>query len=341
MIFQYLFLFFTEQVDWLTIQGNYGNLMHMKKAIFLSILISFLCINSGYCFWIWTPENKRWVNPKYAPRDTPEDQLKFAVSLFEAKDYKKAVNEFGKLIKHYPKAKETAEAQYYIGLSLENTDKSYDAYIAYQKIVEKYPFSNRLEEVVEKQYKIGEKLMNADKKKILGIELPQDTYVVEIFQTVIKNSPYGKYASVAQYKIGLILKGLARFSEAKEEFEKVISDYPDTEWVEPAKFQAALCTKETSLQAPYDQEMTKEARGKFEDFVKVHPDAELSKDAEAQIGGLRDKEAENNFMTGEFYEKQKKYESAKVYYNYVIKNFPKTKWAAHAFERYQVIERKK
>ncbi|HDZ76725.1 MAG TPA: tetratricopeptide repeat protein [Candidatus Omnitrophica bacterium] len=310
----------------------------MKRVILCLILLQFLWVGAASSFWIWTPESGRWTNPKYAAKDTPEEQLSFASSFFEAEDYKKALAEFKKLIKRYPKSKEAAEAQYYTGLTFENLDKLYEAHLAYQKLIEKYPFSEKIDEAIEQQYKIGERFMTDERKKILGIEIPVDRYAIEVFDDVIENAPYGEYASVAQYKIGLILKSLARFSEAKEEFEKVVLEYPQSEWVEAAKFQIALCTEKVSLTSAYDQQITQEAKGRFTEFVKAHPDAELTKEAHAQIEVLENREARSNFEIGEFYEKQKKIDSAKLYYEYVFTNFPMSQWGIKAFERHQVLE---
>ena len=303
-----------------------------------SILLQFLWVGSASSFWIWTPESGRWTNPKYAAKDTPQEQLSFALTFFEEENYKKALAEFKKLIKRYPKSEEAAEAQYYTGLALERLGKPYEAHLAYQKLIEKYPFSERIDEAIGRQYKIGERFMTDERKKILGIEIPVDRYAIEVFDDVIENAPYGEYASVAQYKIGLILKSLARFSEAKEEFEKVVLEYPESEWVEAAKFQIALCTERISLASAYDQQIAREAKGKFTEFVKAHPDAELTKEAQAQIEVLEDREARSNFEIGEFYERQKKIESAKLYYEYVFTSFPKSQWGIKAFERHQVLE---
>ncbi|MCM8792737.1 MAG: outer membrane protein assembly factor BamD, partial [Candidatus Omnitrophica bacterium] len=67
----------------------------------------------------------------------------------------------------------------------------------------------------------------------------------------------------------------------------------------------------------------------------------LSKEAEKRIRELEDKEAKSNFDIGRFYERQKIYNSAKLYYDFIIENYPKSSWAAKALERLQVIERKK
>jgi outer membrane protein assembly factor BamD (BamD/ComL family) len=56
---------------------------------------------------------------------------------------------------------------------------------------------------------------------------------------------------------------------------------------------------------------------------------------------LREKESQSNYNIGLFYEKQKTYDSAKIYYNEIINNNPQSTWAAKALERLQIIERKK
>jgi outer membrane protein assembly factor BamD (BamD/ComL family) len=148
-------------------------------------------------------------------------------------------------------------------------------------------------------------------------------------------------APAAQYKLGLVLKGLLRYYEAEEAFNKVVSSYPDSEWAGAAKFQIASCRAAVSRGPEYDQWATNEAKQKFEEFVQEHPDAVLSKDAEKNIEALKEKEAEANFNTARFYEKQKAFTSAKIYYNEIINNYPKSLWAAKAMERIEILEKRK
>jgi outer membrane protein assembly factor BamD (BamD/ComL family) len=84
-----------------------------------------------------------------------------------------------------------------------------------------------------------------------------------------------------------------------------------------------------------------EAKEKFEEFVKEHPDAVLSQEAEKNIGILRDKEAAASFHIAVFYEKQKAYPAARIYYNDCIENYADTSWAAKAAERLQLLEKMK
>jgi TolA-binding protein len=304
-------------------------------------MLFFLGTQEAYPFWVWTPQTKKWVNPKSQPKSTPKEQFEFAKSFYDIKKYEDAKREFNRLIKAYPKSLEAAESYFYLGLIEEEQDNLYEAYKAYQKVIDKYPFSERIQEIIEREYKIAERFMSGEKRKAMGVVLPVENPAIEIFTKVVENSTYGPLAPKAEYKLGLVLKGLMRYYEAEEAFNKVITNYPDSEWVEAAKYQIAACRQATSRGPEYDQGAALEAKEKFEEFVKENPDAVLSREAEENIKQLQEKEAEGNYNIGIFYEKQKKFESAKIYYNDIIDNYPDSIWAAKALERSQVIGKKK
>jgi len=312
----------------------------MKRIILTLLLIFFLSIQPAYSYWIWTPKSGKWVNPKNLPKDNPKDQFAYAKSFFDNNKFEDAKREFRKLIKAYPKSAEAAESQYYLGLTEEKQGKLYEAFQAYQLVIDKYPFSERIQEIIELEYKIGEKFMAGEKRKALGVDLPVENPAIEIFGKVVENSTYGPLAPKAQYKLGLVLEGLMRYYEAEEEFNKVVSRYPDSEWASAAKFQIATCRARLSKGAAYDQGAMQDAKEKFENFVREHPDAILSLDAQKNIEQIREKEAQASYDIAVFYEKQKAIDSARIYYNDVINNYTNSPWAKQAAEKLQMMERK-
>ncbi len=313
----------------------------MKRVILITIIIISICASNAFAFWIWTPETNEWVNPKYSVKDTPGEQLDYGLEFLNAQEYKKATQEFKKLLKHYPRSMEAPKAQWYISQCLERLGKPYKAFKEYQKIIGKYPFSDLSPAVVEQQYKIGEKMLLTPSRNRLITTISGAEYdVIDVFRTVIKNAPYGDYAPVSQYKIGLYLSEKKMFDEARDEFEKVINDYPNSDWVKAARYQIALVDAKRSAGASYDQRVTQAATKEFEDFIKTYPDAQLTREARSEIAQLQEKEAENNFLIAEFYEKQKDFESAKIYYSSVVDDFSQSPWAVKALERIKLIEQK-
>ena len=161
-----------------------------------------------------------------------------------------------------------------------------------------------------------------------------------MFKAVIKNAPYGKLAAPARYKIGLYFLENAMYQEARDEFEKVMNDYPEGEWARAAKYQIAVSDSKRSADAPYDQKITQAAVKEFKEFVEHYPDAELSSQAKDQIQGLRDKEAESNFHIAQFYEKNKKYDSARIYYQMIVDEFQNSRWTAQALNKIRELNQK-
>jgi outer membrane protein assembly factor BamD len=286
-------------------------------------------------FWVWTPETNKWINPKYAVKETPKEQLEVGLDFYKAKKYDEAIREFQKLIKHYPRSREAPDAQYHVGLCLEEQDKIFAAFKEYQVVIDKYPFSELAADIVQRQYDIGMKLLeNANNRgKFVDALSGADYNVVDVFKAVIKNAPYGKLAAPAQYKIGLYLQEKALYQEARDELEKVVNDYPDSEWAKAAKYQIALVDSQRSTDAQYDQKTTQAAVDEFKEFVENYPDAELSARAKEQIGQLREKEAENSFVIAQFYEKQKNYKAAKIYYQVVADAYKNTSWASKSLKK--------
>jgi len=314
----------------------------MKRIICFSLFIFFsLSVTNAYPYWIWTPKTGKFINPKTSVKPTPKEQFDFAKGFYDQKKYEDARREFAKLVKSYSKSFEASEAQYYLGRAEEEMDNLYEAYLAYQKVIDKYPFSERIQEIIEREYKIGEAFMSGKKRKALGVPLLVDNPAIEIFTKVVENSTYGPLAAKAEYKLGLVLKGLLRYYEAEDAFNKIISSYPDSEWAAAAKFQIASCRAAVSRGPAYDQESAVEAKQKFEEFVKEHPDAVLSKEAEKNIEQLQDKEAQGNYNIAHFYERQNKFAAAKIYYQDLIDRYPDSAWAAKALERIRILENKK
>lgn len=312
----------------------------MKRIILSLLIISFLSVQPAYSYWIWTPKSGKWVNPKNLPKDNPQEQFVYAKAFLDNDKFEEAKREFRKLLKAYPKSAEAAESQYYLGVIEEKQGRPYEAYQAYQMVIDKYPFSERIQEIIEQEYRIGERFMSGEKRKAMGIELPVDNPAIEIFAKVVENSTYGPLAPKAQYKLGLVLKGLMRYYEAEDEFNKLVTRYPDSEWASAAKFQIASCRASLSKGPAYDQGAAEEAKEKFEVFVKEHPDAVLSLDAQKNIAQIREKEAEGFYNIGRFYEKQRQFESAKIYYNDIIDNYPESSFAKDAAIRLQIMEHK-
>lgn len=316
----------------------------MRKFL-ITIIIFIICLlysHKALAYWVWTPETKKFINPKYAVKDSPEEQYEWAMSFYDSNDYQRAANEFDKLTRHYEYSEYASKAQYYVGLCYEKMGKYYIAFQNYQKAIENYPHIENIEEIIEREYNIGNLYLAKANPRLLGVDIITSLdRAVEIYKKVVDNAPYGKLADEAQYKMGEALKGLERYDEAIQAFQKLTDDYPASKLAERAKYEAAYCAYKSSLKPEYASEPTDKAIKAFEDFVQANRASELSKEASETIQHLKDKAAEKPFLTAKFYERQRHYDSALIYYKEVVERFPESSFAKEARERIVELENKR
>lgn len=317
--------------------------MMRRLFIFLGIGISLIFFQeTALGFWIWSPKSSKFTDPRRIAKGSPQEQLNWALSFFEAKDYPRAIREMENLTRRYPRSAEAAEAFFFMGRSHEALEEYEAAFKDYEGVVKKYPNSGRIQEIVEREYRIANLFYSGKKRKIAGLEiLPSFEKAAEIFQRVIENAPYGPYAELSQYKIGECYRKSGDYKKAREAFEKLMEDYPKSELVNDAKYQIALATFQMSRGASYDDEATDKAIEQFSKFVKEHPESDVVEESREAIRTLRERKAEKAFEIAEFYVKQGAVSAATVYYDKVIDQYGETSWATRALEKLKVLEKQK
>lgn len=303
------------------------------RAISLVIVLSASAVfaASASAYWVWTPDSKKFINPKYAVKDSPKEQYDWAMSFYDAKDYPRAATEFEKLAKQYEYSEYAGRAQYHVGLCYENMGKYYLAFQAYQKAIDNFPHLENVDEIVAREFNIAGIYAEKENPKVLGTDImtPADR-VVEIYRKVVDNAPYGKLADEALFKAGETLKTVERYDEAVASFQKIIDEYPNSPFTEKARYEVAYCAYKASLKPAYDQESTDKAIKAFSDFTQDNKDNELSKEADQTIQRLKDKAAEKSLLTAQFYEKIHKKESAIIYYQDILDRYPDSSYASLA-----------
>jgi len=301
-------------------------------------LTVFILAADSHAYWVWTPESGTWTNPKYAVKDTPKEQYDWAMSFFDTKDYKKGIAEFKKLVSSFPNSEYAPKSQYYVGRCFEELGNYYDAFTAYQQVIDKYPYTEKTDEIIEREYRIGNLFFSGQKDKILGVPImPSLDKAVEIYTKVVSNAPYSQFADKAQFQLGLTHEKLQTYSEAVKAFKKLIDQYPKSELLEQAKYELAYSTSKASLAPGYDQRSTDEA---IEVFENVANQAGQSEEVVKTLSSLKEKKANSLYDTAKFYEKQKHYDSAFIYYKNIIDKYPETSIANAAAKKLEYIKDK-
>lgn len=299
----------------------------MKKSTFSAIAFSLISVfvfsGAANAYWIWTPQTKKFTNPKYAVKDSPKEQYDWAMSFYDAKDFQRCATEFEKLARQYEFSEYASKAQYYVGLCYENMGKYYMAFQNYQKAIDNFPHIANTDEILAREFAIGNIYLSKASPKVLGTDImaPLDR-AVEIFKKVVENAPYGKHALDAQFKLGEALKKSERYEEAVTAFHKVVEDYPNSKLTTQAMYEESNCAYKASLRPAYDAAAADSAIKTFEKFTYKNKDADLAKNAATTMKRLKDNVSEKSFRAAEFYESQGKTQAAIIYYQDVIDSYP-------------------
>jgi len=318
----------------------------MKKSTSYIILIILLCLFAFYgtasAYWIWTPGTKKFLNPKYAVKDSPKEQFDWAMDFYNSKDYKRAAAEFEKLVKNYEYSEYASKAQYYVGLCYENMGKFYFAFQNYQKAIDNFPHVENADEIIAREFNIANLFAAKESPRVMGTGIMTSIdRAVEIYKKVVDNAPYGKLAEEAQFNIGQALKEAERYDEAIEAFQKLLDDYPASKFADQSRYEVALCAYKASLKPAYDVGPTDKAIKAFEEFSQANRDTELAKEADKTVQRLKDKAAEKSLLAARFYEQQKHYDSAIIYYQDVVDNFPDCSFVDQAKAKVEELKKKK
>lgn len=309
-----------------------GNVM---RALTVTALAVCCAAAPAAAQWTWTPQSGRWVNLKRLPKETPELQVEYARSLMLDGDHKKALRETVKFRNYYADSDFADENQYLRGEIRMRQGKWISAAEEFQQVVANYPGSERYDDVIAKQYEIGDSLFAKGESNLedgwwrLFRKRPFRR-AIDVYSMVIDNEPFTARAAEAQYKVGLCHFTLEQYIEAAYEYRRVIEDYAASEWVDEAAYGLASCYYEASLPPEYDQEPSLLAIAAVDDFKARFPgDARVS-DLDEKRAEMREKVAAQRMQSARFYEKRRRFDAARLYYEVVVEQFPETTSAEEA-----------
>lgn len=317
-------------------------MLNKRSIIVLSVLLSVVFAHgSCFAFWVWSPKDKTMVNPKYAVKDTPREQYDWAMRFFEQGDFKRAAEEFNRLTSAYPDSRLAPDAQYYAGRSYEELGKYYFAYQNYQKTLENYPYTERSEEIIRREFNIAGIFQTEEEPKLMELELSLSLErAIEIYKKIVENNAFGPYADKAIFQMADCYRRSQKYKESMKAYEKLIKDYPESDLVDDAKYQLAYTRYEASLSPEYDQGSTEEALAAFKKLSMTTSVPKVAEEADLVLRELKEKKALSLYNIGIFYEKRKKPHSAVIYYKEVMGKYPGTDGAQKSRIRLEKIENK-
>ena len=289
--------------------------------------------------WIYEPVGAAAGKWK---RARAKDQLEVAQLAFDRKDYSLAMRAARYTVKTWPLSDFAPPAQYLLGRCYEARKNDEKAFAAYQLILEKYPKSESVKEVLSRQYLIAGRFLQGQWFKLWGYIpiFPSMDRTADLFEKVVKNGPYSDVAPHAQLRIGAAREKQEHWPEAVKAYETAVDRYHDRPQIDAdARYHAGMAYQKQAKTAEYDQSMAGQSIASLNDFVSLYPNDARAADAKKTMADLKTEQARGNFRIAQFYEKRKRWNGALVYYNEVVLQVPDAPAANEARKRIDAIKK--
>src|SRR2546423_2533020 len=320
--------------------------MHFAIRVLLVLgVAAFLLPESGKASVVFKPGKK----PEYVGPGGVEEELSGdAVDLFQIGqaaekegNTKRAIRAYKSLVKRHPKDKVAPNALYRAAQLQEQAHLFFAAADSFSQLVEKYPGSPHFDEAIEAQFRIGEIYLNGKKLRFLGIPVASALdRAVTVFANVVRTAPYGKYTARAQFDIGLAREKQGANDAAIQAYQAVVDKFPNEPIAVDAQYQIGYIWFASSQLGTNDAAAANNAKTAFQDFLFHYPKSEKAAQARANLDILEHKQTTNSYKVAKFYDKQKYYRAAVIYYNEVIRQQPGTDESNEAKKRIDQLRAK-
>jgi outer membrane protein assembly factor BamD len=237
---------------------------------------------------------------------------------------KQAIKAYRTLLRKHPHDALAADSAYRLGQCFEQTHDYVRAAGAYANVAEKYPKSPHFDDSIEAMFRIGEAFLNTGKMKFLGIKVSNTLeHAVQVFAYVVRLAPFGKYTARAQFDIGLAREKQGSNDLGVAAFQSVIDKFPDEPVAADAQYQIGyLWLNAARSGGTKDPNAAEQSKTAFQDFLFRYPKSEKAPQARENLRLLEHKQTSDSFGIAKFYDKQKNYRAAVIYYNDVIRQQP-------------------
>jgi outer membrane protein assembly factor BamD len=276
-------------------------------------------------------------------RARAKDQLDVALAAFDQNDVSLALKAARRTVKVWPLSDYAPQAQYLVGRCYESRHQDEKAFKAYQQVLEKYPKIENYQAILQRQFQIATRFLNGQWFKLFGYIpfFPSMEKTADMYAKIVQNGPYSPIASQAQMNIGAAREKQHEYPLAVKAYERAADRYNDRKEVAAdAIFKAGLAYNKQAKTAEYDQSIPARAIATFTDFIALFPNDARVSEARQLIASLKSEQARGSFQTAKFYEKNKKWDGALIYYNEVLIKDPESQLAATARERIDLLKQR-
>lgn len=251
-------------------------------------------------------------------------------------DSGKALSMHKAIVRNYPLSSAASTSQFKIGVLYNARNKPGKAFDAFQEFIENYTGNPAFSDALRYQYQIAKAGQKGNfKKMILGV-IPRKTQTSDLLKwhgKIISNAPHSEYAPLSQFAIAEIYESEKKTSMAIAAYQALVDKYPDHPKSSESQFRIGAISNSEIKRGSQDHGNITAARDAMEDVIVAYKNSERAEQARKALAQFDLIEADRLYEIGRFYEAQKQYRSAAIYYQKVLK-FPGSRHIPDARQRH-------
>jgi outer membrane protein assembly factor BamD len=253
----------------------------------------------------------------------------------------RAIKAYRMLVRKHPKDTLAPGSLYRMAQLQEQQKQFLKAAQSYNVLAEKFPKSERFDESIEALFRIGEMYLAGKKVKILGIPFKASMEeAAQIFTSIVRNAPYGRYTARATFDLGRAREKQGASEAALAAYQSVVEKFPTDPLAVDAQYQIGYIWTNAMKSGTYDPAAAAKAKVGFQDFLYRYPNSEKAAQAKENMKTLETQQASTAFEIARYYDKQKSYRAAAIYYNDVIRQQPGSREGDRAKKRISELRAK-
>lgn len=154
-----------------------------------------------------------------------------------------------------------------------------------------------------------------------------------LFERFTLQYPSNARLPEARFHLGEAYFGKQEYVTAANEFSRLADDYPAGNYADDARFKICESYYRLSPKPELDQQYTRSALDHCASLLAYYASSEFAPKAQAFLTELKTRLAEKAFLTAEFYLKRNAFDSAIIYYEAALRDYPDTPTAPRTLLR--------
>jgi len=294
-------------------------IMHrLLRELSLLILACAILVMGG-CSYSFT-----YVNDSHIDECGVDVIMDAASDAFYLKDYDEAAHLAAYVSETWPSSPETEEALFIGGESQFFMVEYWEAFECYRKLLARFPASPHIEAVAEREYLVGEALINPE-PGFFGHIFNQRSRGVKVLNHLITRFSQGDRADDAQVAIADYYYSSEKFEDCTFYYTELIREYPRSEWVEKSVYRLGISYFNQSRGPSYDRECLLKARTAFGYYISKYSDGGYAEEVAKRILEIDNLLAEKEFEIAQFYLQQDQTFGARIHLANAVILFPTTR----------------